>query len=573
MEHRKSRKKSRKIRYRLPVLMGVLFAAAMFARPGVSASAAKATPTPKPTPAPERKVATLTAVYTGKTELVGHAIDLKKLTVMGLYTDGSYEKITGYALSEYVITKAGSNEIKVSYDGVSTSIVIEGKKLSGIYAYYKQGELTVGEQLKKSEIMVWATYSDGSGEEITDYALPNNVVKEVGANTFVVSYEGKNTTFTVMGKKVKLPKEIYAYYTGPSLIVGSAPKRSDFNVTVVYNDNTIESISDFEVSPSVVQKEGENKFLISKGELTTEAKLTGIAKTIESITAEYTGFPLVIGTTVNKDDIRVVATYNDNSKDTVKSFTLSSPVVYQIGDNVITVFCDKATATIKVRGVEGEIVDFNKAVEATLKDGAASLDIRIAMNEKADRNMVTVRKLSQSLVKKAMQRIVNTDRFLAVDISFDDPELALFLPMTVRVSVPEGYQKEDFAVFYTTNRKTIMAQMNGSFQKDGTYEFKMFQPGTYIIADCSKKIYVEEIILDKEEVSLAVGKSYSIRPVIHPFEATNQELSYTSSRPQIATVSEDGLVTAHSVGSTVITVEAQDGSGKTEYVLLRVTKK
>lgn len=562
-------KRQRKGRYiGAMVLLGALMFGMSALQP-LRAAAAAVTPTPEP----QRKLSTLTAVYTGKTVLVGHSIDLKKMTVMGLYTDGSYEAITGYALSEYIINKAGRNEITVSYEGVTTKITIEGKKVSSIFAYYKQGELTVGDQLKKSDLVVWVTYSDGSGTEITDYTLPNNVIKEVGVNTFVVSYEGQNTTFTVMGKKIKLAKELYAYYNGPSIIVGGAPKHSDFVVTVIYNDNTIETITDFEVSPSVVQKEGENKFLISKGELTTEAKMTGLAKKIESIKAEYTGFPLVIGSTVNKEDIKVTATYNDESKDTVKSFTLSSPVVYQIGDNVITVFCDQATATIKIRGVEGEIIDFNHAAEKTIVDGNLEFDVSVAMNEKADPDQLRIRKIASSLVKKAMQRIINTEKYVAVDFSFDDPELAIYLPMTVRVTVPEGYNRENFGVFYTTNRKTIMAQMNGTFLKDGTYEFKMFQPGTYIIADCTKKIYVEEIIIDEDELVMSVGKSYSLRPVIHPFEATNQTVSFSSSRPQIATVNEDGLITAVGVGSTVITVEAQDGSGRTAYVLLRVKKK
>ncbi|MGN1084019.1 MAG: Ig domain-containing protein, partial [Lachnospiraceae bacterium] len=165
-------------------------------------------------------------------------------------------------------------------------------------------------------------------------------------------------------------------------------------------------------------------------------------------------------------------------------------------------------------------------------------------------------------VRKAMRRIVKSDKYIAFEVSFDDPEMDVFLPMTMKVTVPTGYDRENFAVFYTPNRKTIMAKMNGEFLKDGSYEFKMFQPGTYIIADCTELVYIEALELEETELTLRVGRSASLDPVIYPHTATNQTLRYTSSRPQVVTVSEEGLLEALQPGASVIRVEAQDGSGK-----------
>lgn len=118
-----------------------------------------------------------------------------------------------------------------------------------------------------------------------------------------------------------------------------------------------------------------------------------------------------------------------------------------------------------------------------------------------------------------------------------------------------------------------MASMNGEFLKDGSYEFKMFQPGTYIIADCTEQVYVESISMDISNLTLKTGRSFSLSPAVYPLAATNQELSYSSSRPQIATVTENGLVTAESVGTTVITIAAKDGSGKQFRLLVHVKNK
>lgn len=563
------RKRKRNYFYGLAAAFGVTILALFCGAPKNTAeAAAKATPTPNP----NRRLSTITAVYTGNTELVGHAIDVTKLTVMGLYSDGSYETIKGFTLSKYTITNTGPNEIIVSYGSVSTKISIQGKKVISLNAYNKSGDKTVGEQLEKSDLVVRAVYSDGSSEEIENYTLLGKVVTNVGSNIFYVSYEGQTAAVTVIGKPIRRLKELQAYYTGASVIVGNAPKRTDFNVMAIYNDNTMETITDFELSPSVVQKEGENRFIVSKGGISTVVTVYGTAKEVVSIKAEYTGFPLVVGTSVANADIRVTATFNDNSKDTVTNFSIINPVIYQVGDNVITVTCGRASASFPVRGVEAEVVNYDKGPEALLRDGGLTARVNIAVNEKADKNGISIQKISDQLVKKAMRRIVNTDKFFAMEITFDDPELALFLPMTVKVTVPAGYDRDNFGVFYSPNRRTIMAQMNGTFLKDGSYEFKMFQPGTYILADCTKRIYVEEIVVEKDEIALKNGKSYSLKPVIYPFDATNKEVDYASSNPKIATVNEDGLITATGTGRAMIAVTAKDGGAAVTYVVVEVKK-
>ena len=90
----------------------------------------------------------------------------------------------------------------------------------------------------------------------------------------------------------------------------------------------------------------------------------------------------------------------------------------------------------------------------------------------------------------------------------------------------------------------------------------MFQPGTYIIADCTEQIYVETLELEKTEITLRVGRSASLDPVIYPYTATDKRVSYSSSRPYIVSVSKEGTLEALQPGTAVITVEAQDGSGK-----------
>lgn len=520
--------------------------------------------------AAEKQLSSVTAVYTGDSVLVGKSIDLEKLTVMGLYTDGSYIKLSNYVLSTYVVEQAGNNQIVVTCDDVGTTFTVVGKEVRLLSAYYGKSTVTVGESLVKEEIKVRAHYNDGSMEEISDYTISDMVVKNVGANIFYVFYEGKSAKFSVTGKEMRLPKSLNANYNGPAVVVGNAPDLDDFYVSVLYNDNTMERITTFELTPSIVQKEGQNTIIVSYGELSKEVKVQGLAKEVLSIKAEYTGFPVVVGKTVSAEDIKVTATFNDNSKDTVTNFTLSGSMIYKIGDNLISVFCGQAVTFINVRGVEAEIIDYDNGVEEYVRSGSYTSRIKLAVNAKVDPDAISITNVKSSLVRKAMHRVMKTDEYLAYEVSFEDPDMDLYLPMTMKVTVPSGFDKDNFAVFYTTNRKTIMAQMNGEFLKDGSYEFKMFQPGTYIIADCTELVYVESIELDEPEITMRVGRSYSLDPAVYPHTATTQEVIYSSSRPNIVSVDENGLVEALEPGAAVITVESTDGSGVTCKLLVYV---
>lgn len=520
----------------------------------------------------KKELVSISAVYIGSTLMVGHSIDLNKIRVVGMYSDGSYESLTDFSISRDRVTRDGDNRITVFYEDFEADITIAAKKVRELTAIAKKTEMELGTTLKPEDFYLYVNYTDNSSEMVADFTMDVTAITKTGRNVITLTYEDASTTVEINGKAKKAMSELEAYYYGAAVIVGNAPERDKFSVSVRYNDNTYESVKEFELTPSIVQKVGQNTMLVTFGDLTKEVVVLGRAKEIVSIKAEYTGFPVLMGEVVNKDDIKVTATYNDETTDTITNFTITNPIIYKIGDNILTVECDSKTTSLNVRGVEAEIVNYDGGTRETVKSGSYESTVFVAGSEKADMSLVTVKALKPSLVRSAMRRIVNTDKYIAMDIDFEDPDLAEFLPMTVKVTVPEGFDKKNFAVFYSPNRKSIMAQMNGTMLKDGTYEFKMFQPGTYIIADTTKLIYVEEIVLDEETITVGTGKSTSLKPVVYPFSATNQELTYTSSRPSVAEVDENGLVTGRKVGTAIIEIEATDGSGAFVSVLVKVKK-
>ena len=89
----------------------------------------------------------------------------------------------------------------------------------------------------------------------------------------------------------------------------------------------------------------------------------------------------------------------------------------------------------------------------------------------------------------------------------------------------------------------------------------------------NKKIYpVESVSLDKTSLELTEGDKATLTATILPENASNKNISWTSSDERIATVSANGEVTAIAHGKATITVTTEDGN-KTAKCEVTVNKK
>ena len=72
-------------------------------------------------------------------------------------------------------------------------------------------------------------------------------------------------------------------------------------------------------------------------------------------------------------------------------------------------------------------------------------------------------------------------------------------------------------------------------------------------------VAVTGVTLDKTTLTLAPKDSYTLKATVKPDNATNQNLTWKSNRPDVATVSSKGVVTAVSEGTASILVTTNDG--------------
>ena len=71
---------------------------------------------------------------------------------------------------------------------------------------------------------------------------------------------------------------------------------------------------------------------------------------------------------------------------------------------------------------------------------------------------------------------------------------------------------------------------------------------------------VTDVELNTQRITLSrIGTSYQLKADVMPANATNQSVTWASSNPNVATVTDAGLVTAVSEGTAIITVTTEDG--------------
>ena len=88
--------------------------------------------------------------------------------------------------------------------------------------------------------------------------------------------------------------------------------------------------------------------------------------------------------------------------------------------------------------------------------------------------------------------------------------------------------------------------------------------GSGVRGNCTVRvipIYVQDIEVFPETLTLAIGDRECLDADIYPSNATNPNVSWTSSNSAIAEVDSNGCVTAKAVGTAYIHANAADGNG------------
>ena len=92
-------------------------------------------------------------------------------------------------------------------------------------------------------------------------------------------------------------------------------------------------------------------------------------------------------------------------------------------------------------------------------------------------------------------------------------------------------------------------------------------------ASCKVTVYqpVTSISLNRSSLSMGALDTFQLTATVSPSTAVNKDVTWFSSAPEIASVTDNGLVTALGKGKATITVKAADGSGVSRSCSVTVT--
>ena len=137
----------------------------------------------------------------------------------------------------------------------------------------------------------------------------------------------------------------------------------------------------------------------------------------------------------------------------------------------------------------------------------------------------------------------------------------------VSVSLPESLVQTDSTI---SRAYKIIRLHNGevdsfdaAFDKEtGTLTFKTDRFSTYAIAFTDTQLATGVTLTPDSKTLTKKGETVQLTATVTPDNAANKKVTWTSSDSKVATVDENGLVTAVANGTAIITVTTEDG-GKT----------
>jgi len=423
----------------------------------------------------------ISAYYNGDSILVGSYINREDVYVEAVYEDGSVVELKDYIMSTERVMKNGDNEIAVVYKGKTASFFVTGKRVTELHAHYVGEDVSVGNAVSKRNIYVYATFSDDTAGEITEYLIDSPNITKVGTNIIQIVYGGKKDTIEVPGIVGGTISSIEVTYSGGDVMLGTKINRDEIFVTALYTNGRSEIIENYELSMETPSMIGVNTVIVNYRYRTATFLVTGYERGIEKLTASYTGEGVEVGKEVRKNEIKVTAKYTDGSVEEVTDFDLPTPVIYFVGSHVKTVHYMGLTADIYVVGIEAMPTSYDNASEFIVSNGIKSATCRIAVPSGIDSSVITGTSLRKASVSQVVPRAIRKSDFIAFEI-IAEPDGDDELPLEMKITVPEGYDPNDCVLYYTPNRKTIIARMNSFVNEEGELELTIYKTGTFLLA-------------------------------------------------------------------------------------------
>lgn len=142
------------------------------------------------------------------------------------------------------------------------------------------------------------------------------------------------------------------------------------------------------------------------------------------------------------------------------------------------------------------------------------------------------------------------------------------------VYAPVKWSSSNTKVAAVSSKGVVTAKANGKAVITAKLTQKNSK-GKYLTAKTTVTVTtkVSAVTLSENEITIDVkGRTKALKATVEPASASNKKVQWSSSDESIATVDENGVVTATGYGEAKITATAEDGSGKKDACKVFVVK-
>lgn len=370
------------------------------------------------------------------------------------------------------------------------------KKVSALYIQYIGPVITAPTTLSSSDFLVTAVYEDGSRGEIKTYTFTSGLqITEEGETCISVSYENKTASCLV------------SYYT---------EKKEEY-FSIVFD-----SCGGSDLAPILSILPGSN---------------VTFSKIPEKKGFWFRGW------------------YTENTYQT--EFTSN----YKVNDNLMLY--------AKWEAKENPDKD-TMSTTVSFPDFTCKLNIDLTGQSYGYLVNPVCKAIQNERVSDAAKNISRTAPFFAFHFDVTDYSFNNQNGLLTGISLPNDFNPATTIVYFTPDEKTIQGACRTERVTQESYNFYAYEPGTYIVMDLSREANTEIVetvtppsIQLKMDSQLFVDSQTSATILF--FDLLEDEINpeeivfkWHSSDPSIATVNDEGIITALAPGIAEISVTSQE---------------
>lgn len=169
-------------------------------------------------------------------------------------------------------------------------------------------------------------------------------------------------------------------------------------------------------------------------------------------------------------------------------------------------------------------------------------------------------------VKKTSPDVVHVT---SVSLNKDSLDLRIGDVETLVATILPGDANDKTVEWKSSNENVVKVDYNGKVEaiSKGTATITVTTNDGYKTATCEVVVRGEDgeidvtgVTLNKTSATLEINDTLTLKATVKPTNATNKNVSWSSSNEDIVTVDENGKVTAIAAGTATITVTTEDGS-------------